>query len=140
MKRGFVRQQDARKRTTRVLSPGRILHHGYRALTKRRLTPATRRKGANEPLFSDRQWSSNNRGLRSFRSMEEGDARRTKERGKSTLARSLALVLTAGIFRRQVFRKIYGEVTAWITMNSAHPPLSGLVIVRDPSAPQVLRA
>jgi len=33
------------------------------------------------------------------------------------------------IFRRQVFRKIYGEVTAWIAMNSAHPSLSGLVIV-----------
>lgn len=51
-----------------------------------------------------------------------------------------ALVLTAGIFRRQAFRKIYGEVTAWIAMNSAHPPLSGLVIVLNLLAPQVLRA
>jgi len=43
-----------------------------------------------------------------------------------------ALVLTPGIFRRQTFREIYGEVTAWIAMNSAHPPLSGLVIVLKP--------
>lgn len=36
--------------------------------------------------------------------------------------------------------KIYGEVTAWIAMNSAHPPLSGLVIVLNLLARQVLRA
>lgn len=88
MERGFVGQQNARKR--RVLS--RV---GYcitavviGAFAKRRLTPAAEGR-ANEPFFTDRQWSSNNRGLRSFRSMEEGNARRTKERGKSiTLARS----------------------------------------------------
>lgn len=68
---------------------------------------------------------------------KETRAGRKKE---AKASRSLALVLTAGIFRRQVFREIYGEVTAWIAMNSAHPPLSDLVIVQDLSAPQVLRA
>jgi len=56
-------------------------------------------------------------------------------------ARTRESVLTAGIFRRQAFWEIYGGVTAWIAMNSAHPPLSGLVIVLNLlTHAQVLRA
>lgn len=101
-------------------------------------------------LFSDRLWSSSgDYGLwieeEGGGDGEEKDEHSAQERRdlKPLLARArvrTALVLTAGIFRRQAFRKIYGEVTAWIAMNSAHPPLSGLVIVLNLLAPQVLRA
>lgn len=107
---------------------------------------ASRPAVANEPFFGSAVVLQ--RGLRLV------DRRRRRRRRTSTphrrrrdlkplLARACAhgsRVLTAGIFRRQAFRKIYGEVTAWIAMNSAHPPLSGLVIVLNLLAPQVLRA
>lgn len=141
MKQGFVRQQNARKHTRTSVKSGRILRHAMviGAVDKKAYHNGGER-GANEPFFSDRRWSSNNRGLHSFRTMEEEDAREREKRKSEKHVRSLALILTAGIFRRQVFREIYGEVTAWIAMNSAHPPLSDLVIVQDLLVPQVLRA
>lgn len=91
MKRGFVRQQNARKHTRASVKSGRILRHAMviGAVDKKAYHNGGER-GANESFFSDRRWSSNNRGLHSFRTMEEEDARERekKERKARSLARS----------------------------------------------------
>lgn len=108
-------------------------------MTKRRHTPLG---GANELFFRiddgpptawrwrGSEWRELHRVLsRARRGKKAEGALERGERTTRTPSARATLVLTPGIFRRQAFRKIYGEVTAWIAMNSAHPPLSGLVIV-----------
>lgn len=73
---------------------------------------------ANEPFF--RIDDSPRPGLQP---VEKGERRRRELKPRA------GPFLRAGIFRRQASPEIYGGVTAWIAMNSAHPPLSELVIV-----------
>lgn len=116
-----------------MLSRGRILRYTtvIGALTKRRHASAL---GANEPFFRIDD-SPPTAGITQFSREGRKKSARTGERPPARPSARAALVLTSGIFRRQAFREIYGEVTAWIAMNSAHPPLSGLVIVLNLLAP-----
>lgn len=139
MGRGFVRQQKTRENVRADVKSGSDIasRHGYRRVDKKGASDTGGGREQMSPFFGSTMV------LQQPRITQLSlDGRRSEKRNRESPmhTRSFALVLTAGIFRRQVFREIYGEVTAWIAMNSAHPPLSDLVIVPDLLAPQVLRA
>lgn len=93
-------------------------------------------------LFSaspDYKSSSERSGKEEGKGRESPTRKRPSESLRGSFGRSRSY--GPGNFQASGFpEKIYGEVTAWIAMNSVHPPLSRLVIALNLLAPQVLRA